>query len=118
MLPFESLSEDKANAYFADGIQDEILTRLARIADLKVISRTSTQKYKSAPNDLREIAQRLGVANILKGSVQKVNDQVRVTVQLINAMNDSHLWAETYDRKLIDVFAVESDIAQKVASFT
>ena len=116
MLPFESLSEDKANAYFADGIQDEILTRLARIADLKVISRASTQKYKSAPNDLREIAQRLGVANILKGSVQKVNDQVRVTVQLINAMNDSHLWAETYDRKLIDVFAVESDVAQKIAA--
>ena len=115
VLPFESLSEDKSNAYFADGIQDEILTRLARVADLKVISRTSTQKYKSAPADLREIAQRLGVANILEGSVQKVNDQVRVSVQLINAMNDSHLWAETYDRKLIDVFAVESDIAQKIA---
>src|SRR6266404_1227692 len=90
VLPFESLSEDKSNAYFADGIQDEILTRLARVADLKVISRTSTQKYKSAPSDLREIAQRLGVANILEGSVQKVNDQVRVSVQLINAMNDSH----------------------------
>src|SRR6059058_743642 len=115
VLPFESLSEDKSNAYFADGIQDEILTRLARVADLKVISRTSTQKYKSAPADLREIAQRLGVANILEGSVQKVNDQVRVSVQLINAMNDSHLWAETYDRKLIDVFAAESDIAQKIA---
>ncbi|PYM07197.1 MAG: adenylyl cyclase, partial [Verrucomicrobia bacterium] len=95
VLPFESLSEDKSNAYFADGIQDEILARLSKIADLKVISRTSTQKYKSAPNDLREIAQRLGVANILEGSVQKVNDQVRVTVQLINALNDSHLWAET-----------------------
>lgn len=116
VLPFESLSEDKSNAYFADGIQDEILARLSKIADLKVISRTSTQKYKSAPNDLREIAQRLGVANILEGSVQKVNDQVRVTVQLINALNDSHLWAETYDRKLIDVFAAESDIAQKVAA--
>ncbi len=116
ILPFESLSEDKSNAYFADGIQDEILARLSKIADLKVISRTSTQKYKSAPNDLREIAQRLGVANILEGSVQKVNDQVRVTVQLINALNDSHLWAETYDRKLIDVFAAESDIAQKVAA--
>src|SRR5438552_16472017 len=115
VLPFESLSEDKSNAYFADGIQDEILARLSKIADLKVISRTSTQKYKSAPNDLREIAQRLGVANILEGSVQKVNDQVRVTVQLINALNDSHLWAETYDRKLIDVFAAESDIAQKIA---
>ena len=115
VLPFESLSEDKSNAYFADGIQDEILTRLAKIADLKVISRTSTQKYKSAPADLREIAQRLGVANILEGSVQKVNDQVRVSVQLINTLNDSHLWAETYDRKLIDVFAAESDIAQKIA---
>ncbi len=80
-----------------------------------MISRASTQKYKSAPDDLREIAQQLGVANILEGSVQKANDQVRVTVQLINAMNDSHLWAETYDRKLIDVFAVESDIAQKIA---
>ena len=114
VLPFESLSEDKSNAYFADGIQDEILARLSKIADLKVISRTSTQKYKSAPNDLREIAQRLGVANILEGSVQKANDQVRVTVQLINALNDSHLWAETYDRKLIDVFAAESDIAQKI----
>ena len=116
VLPFESLSEDKSNAYFADGIQDEILARLSKIADLKVISRTSTQKYKSTPNDLREIAQRLGVANILEGSVQKANDQVRVTVQLINALNDSHLWAETYDRKLIDVFAAESDIAQKVAA--
>src|SRR5881296_3757122 len=116
VLPFESLSEDKSNAYFADGIQDEILARLSKIADLKVISRTSTQKYKGAPNDLREIAQRLGVANILEGSVQKVNDQVRVTVQLINALNDSHVWAETYDRKLIDVFAAESDIAQKVAA--
>ncbi len=116
VLPFESLSEDKSNAYFADGIQDEILARLSKIADLKVISRTSTQKYKSAPNDLREIAQRLGVTNILEGSVQKANDQVRVTVQLINALNDSHLWAETYDRKLIDVFAAESDIAQKVAA--
>src|SRR5438477_5836075 len=116
VLPFESLSEDKSNAYFAEGIQDEILARLSKISDLKVISRTSTQKYKSAPNDLREIAQRLGVANILEGSVQKANDQVRVTVQLINALNDSHLWAETYDRKLIDVFAAESDIAQKVAA--
>src|SRR6266566_725129 len=116
VLPFGNLSRDPDNAYFAGGIQDEILTRLSKIADLKVISRTSTQHYKSAPNDLREIAQRLGVANILEGSVQKVNDQVRVTVQLINALNDSHLWAETYDRKLIDVFAAESDIAQKVAA--
>ncbi|MEY2578770.1 MAG: hypothetical protein QOI49_1594 [Verrucomicrobiota bacterium] len=116
VLPFENLSADKANAYFADGIQDEILTRLAKIADLKVISRTSTLRYKSAPADLREIAKQLGVANILEGSVQKSNDQVRITVQLINALNDSHLWAETYDRKLIDVFQVESDLSQKIAS--
>jgi len=116
VLPFENLSEDKANAYFADGIQDEILTRLSKIADLKVISRTSTQRFKSAPNDLREIAKQLGVANILEGSVQKSSDQVRITVQLINALNDSHLWAETYDRKLIDVFQVETDLAQKIAA--
>src|SRR5207249_6470493 len=116
VLPFDNLSRDPDNAYFAEGIQDEILARLSKIADLKVISRTSTQKYKSAPNNLREIAQQLGVANILEGSVQKAGDQVRVTVQLINALNDSHLWAETYDRKLIDVFAAESDIAQKVAA--
>ena len=116
VLPFENLSEDKANAYFAEGIQDEILTRLAKIADLKVISRTSTESYKSAPANLREIAKQLGVANILEGSVQKSNDQVRITVQLINALNDSHLWAESYDRKLIDVFQVESDLSQKIAS--
>ena len=116
VLPFESLSEDKANAYFAEGIQDEILTRLSKIADLKVISRTSTQRYKSAPTDLKEIAKQLGVANILEGSVQKANDQVRISVQLINALNDSHLWAETYDRKLVDVFQIESDLAQKIAT--
>ena len=116
VLPFDNLSEDKANAYFAEGIQDEILTRLSKIADLKVISRTSTQRYKSAPNDLREIAKQLGVANILEGSVQKANDQVRISVQLINALNDSHLWAETYDRKLIDVFQIETDLAQKIAT--
>jgi TolB-like protein/Tfp pilus assembly protein PilF len=115
VLPFESLSEDKANAYFAEGIQDEILTRLSKIADLKVISRTSTQRYKSAPADLKEIAKQLGVANILEGSVQRASDQVRVTVQLINATTDAHLWAETYDRKLLDTFQVESDIAQKIA---
>ena len=91
VLPFENLSEEKANAYFADGIQEEILTRLAKIADLKVISRTSTQKYKSSPDNLREIAQQLGVANILEGSVQKAADQVRVNVQLVNAQTDSHL---------------------------
>jgi TolB-like protein len=115
ILPFENLSSDKENAYFVEGIQEEILGQLSKIADLKVISRTSTERFKSAPNDLREIATKLGVANILEGSVQKSNDQVRVTVQLINALSDSHLWAETYDRKLIDVFGVESDVAQKIA---
>ena len=116
VLPFESLSEEKSNAYFAEGIQDEILARLSKIGDLKVISRTSTQKYKSAPSNLREIAQQLGVANILEGSVQKAGDQVRVTVQLINALKDDHLWADTYDRKMIDIFGVESDVAQKIAA--
>ncbi len=115
VLPFENRSEDKANAYFADGIQDEILARLSRIADLKVISRTSTQRDKSAPINLREIAQQLGVANILEGSVQKSGDAVRVNVQLINAQNDSHLWAEKYDRKLTDIFVVESEIAKTIA---
>jgi TolB-like protein/Flp pilus assembly protein TadD len=116
VLPFESLSEEKSNAYFADGIQDEILARLSKIGDLKVISRTSTQKYKSAPNNLREIAQQLGVANILEGSVQKAGNQVRITVQLINALKDDHLWADTYDRKMIDIFGIESDVAQKIAA--
>ena len=116
VLPFQSLSEDKANAYFAEGIQDEILARLSKIADLKVISRTSTQKYKTAPENLREVAEQLGVGTVLEGSVQKAADQVRVTVQLINALNDTHLWGETYDRKLVDLFQVESDIAQKIAS--
>src|SRR5437667_4927436 len=115
VLPFDNLSGDPQNAYFSEGIQDEILTRLAKIAELKVISRTSTQRFKSAPNDLRQIAQQLGVANILEGSVQKANDQVRVNVQLINALTDVHLWAETYDRKLTDIFAVESEIARTVA---
>jgi TolB-like protein len=118
VLPFENLSHDPDNAYFADGIQEEIITRLAKIADLKVISRTSTQKYKSAPSNLREITQQLGVSNILEGSVQKAADQVRISVQLVNAINDSHIWAETYDRKLIDVFQVESDVAQKIAGVT
>ncbi len=116
VLPFENLSADPGNAYFAEGIQDEILTRLSKIADLKVISRTSTQHYKSAPENLPEIAKQLGVANVLEGSVQKSGDAVRVTVQLIRAFSDSHLWAETYDRKLIDTFGVESDVAQKIAS--
>jgi TolB-like protein/Tfp pilus assembly protein PilF len=115
VLPFENLSEDKANAYFADGIQEEILTRLAKIADLKVISRTSTQRYQSKPGNLSEIAKQLGVANILEGSVQKAADQVRVNVQLVNAQTDSHLWAETYDRKLTDIFGVESEIAKGIA---
>src|SRR5438045_2771676 len=115
VLPFESRSEDKANAYFADGIQDEILTRLSKIADLKVISRTSTQHYKSAPENVAEIARQLGVAHILEGSVQKSGDAVRVNVQLINATNDSHLWADTFDRKLIDIFSVESDVAKAIA---
>jgi TolB-like protein/Tfp pilus assembly protein PilF len=115
VLPFESLSEDKSNAYFAEGVQEEILTRLAKVADLKVISRTSTQRFKSAPSDLREIAKQLDVMNVLEGSVQKSNDQVRVNVQLINALTDAHLWAETYDRKLIDIFSVESEIAKSIA---
>jgi TolB-like protein/Tfp pilus assembly protein PilF len=115
VLPFENRSEDKANAYFADGIQDEILTRLSKIADLKVISRTSTQHYKSAPENLREIASQLGVANIVEGSVQKNGDSVRVNVQLIKATNDSHLWADTFDRKLSDIFAVESEVAKAIA---
>src|ERR1700736_2707852 len=115
VLPFDNLSGDPQNAYFSEGVQDEILTRLAKIAELKVISRTSTQRFKSAPNDLRQIAQQLGVSNILEGSVQKANDQVRVNVQLINALTDAHLWADTYDRKLTDIFAVESEIARTVA---
>ena len=115
VLPFENRSEDKANAHFADGIQDEILTRLSNIADLKVISRTSTRQYQSKPANLREIAKQLGVANIVEGSVQKVADQVRVNVQLINAQSDTHLWAETYDRKLTDIFGIESEIAKAIA---
>ena len=115
VLPFQNLSEDKANAYFADGIQDEILTRLSKIADLKVISRTSTQHYKSAPENLPEIARQLGVAHIVEGSVQKSGDTVRVNVQLIKAANDSHLWADTFDRKLTDIFSVESEVAKAIA---
>jgi TolB-like protein/tetratricopeptide (TPR) repeat protein len=115
VLPFENRSRDPDNAYFADGIQDEILTRLSKIADLKVISRTSTQHYKSAPENLPEIARLLGVAHILEGSVQKSADSVRVNVQLIKAANDSHLWAETFDRKLTDIFSVESEVAKAIA---
>jgi serine/threonine protein kinase/Tfp pilus assembly protein PilF len=115
VLPFENLSSDKENAYFAEGIQDEILTRLSKIADLKVISRTSTQNYKSAPKNLPEIAKQLGVAHILEGSVQKSVDAVRVNVQLIKAATDSHLWSDTFDRKLTDIFSVESDVAKDIA---
>src|SRR5438128_4234358 len=115
VLPFENLSSDKENTYFADGIQDEILTRLSKIADLKVISRTSTQHYKSAPENLPEIARLLGVAHILEGRVQKSGDAVRVNVQLIKAANESHLWADTFDRKLTDIFAVESEVAKAIA---
>jgi adenylate cyclase len=115
VLPFDNLSRDPDNAFFAEGVQDEILTRLAKIADLKVIARTSTQRFKSAPTDLRDVAKQLGVTNILEGSVQKANDQVRVNVQLINALTNTHLWAEIYDRKLTDIFAVESDIAKTIA---
>src|SRR5437867_8013185 len=115
VLPFENLSSDKENAYFAEGIQDEILTRLSKIADLKVISRTSTQNYKSAPKNLPEIAKQLGVAHILEGSVQKSADAVRVNVQLIKAANDSHLWSDTFDRKLTDIFSVESEVSKAIA---
>ena len=115
VLPFDNLSRDPDNAYFCEGVQDEILTRLAKVADLKVISRTSTQHFKSTPENLPQIARQLGVMNILEGSVQKANDQVRVNVQLINALTDAHLWADTYDRKLTDIFAVESEIAKTIA---
>src|SRR5205814_1704110 len=115
VLPFENRSEERGNAYFAEGIQDEILTRLSKIADLKVISRTSTQHYKSAPENLSEIAKQLGVAHILEGSVQKSGDAVRVNVQLIKAANDSHLWADTFDRKLTDIFSVENEVAKAIA---
>ncbi|HEV3148338.1 MAG TPA: tetratricopeptide repeat protein [Chthoniobacterales bacterium] len=115
VLPFENLSSDKENAYFAEGIQDEILTRLSKIAALKVISRTSTQKYKSAPDNLRDIGRQLGVANLLEGSVQKIANAVHVNVQLIRASNDEHLWAESYNRKLDDVFAVEGEVAGAIA---
>ena len=115
VLPFDNLSRDPDNAFFAEGVQDEILTRLAKVADLKVIARTSTQKFKSAPENLPDTAKQLGVLHILEGSVQKAGDQVRVNVQLINALTNTHLWAEIYDRKLTDIFAVESDIAKTIA---
>jgi len=115
VLPFENLSRDPDNAYFVEGIQDEILTRLSKIADLKVISRTSTQKFKSAPDNLRDIARQLGVANILEGSVQKIANAVHVNVQLIRAATDEHVWAESYNRKLDDVFGVEGEVASTIA---
>ncbi len=115
VLPFENLSDDKGTAYFADGIQDEILTKLSSIADLKVISRTSTAKYKSKPEDLKTVSQQLGVTTVLEGSVQKAGEKVRVNVQLIDAGADTHLWAKTYDRDVKDVFAVESEVAQEIA---
>src|SRR5216684_6142195 len=115
VLPFDNLSHDPENAYFTEGIQDEILTKLASIADLKVISRTSTAKYKSKPEDLKTVSQQLGVANVLEGSVQKTAGKVRVNVQLIDARADSHLWAKTYDRDLADVFAIQSEVAQEIA---
>src|SRR2546423_1123688 len=116
VLPFENLSEEKANAFFTDGVQDEILTDLAKIADLKVISRTSVMQYKTgAQRNLREIAQQLGVAHLVEGSVQRVANRVRVNAQLIDARNDAHLWAQTYDRDLADVFAIQSEIAKAIA---
>src|SRR5213075_3091121 len=116
VLPFESLSDDKQNSFFADGIQDEVLTNLAKVADLKVISRTSVMQYKNAATrNLREIGQLLGVAHVLEGSVQRVANKVRVNAQLIDARNDAHLWAQTYDRDLADVFAIQSEIAEAIA---
>ena len=115
VLPFENLSDDKANAYFAEGMQDEILTRLAGIADLKVISRSSAKRYASRPDNLRTVGRELGAAHILEGSVQTSGDSVRVNVQLIDTRTDTHLWAQTYDRELKNVFAVESEVAQQIA---
>src|SRR5437016_6921725 len=114
-MQYENLSRDPHNAYFAEAIEYEILARLSKIADLKVISRTSTQRYKSAPDNLPEIAKQLGVAHILEGSVQRSGDAVRVNVQLIKAATDSHLWADTLDRKLTDIFSVESEVAKAIA---
>src|SRR5881296_1226744 len=115
VLPFENFSDDKANAYFADGIQDDLLTNLAKIGDLKVISRTSVMPYRGKASNLREIGKALGVGTILEGSVRRIGNRVRVNVQLINAENDEHLWAEDYDRELTDVFAIQTDLAQKIA---
>src|SRR6516225_4334772 len=116
VLPFENLSDEKENAYFADGIQDDLLTNLSKIGDLRVISRTSVMQYRGRPTNLRDIGKALGVSNILEGSVRRSGNRVRVNVQLINAENDQHLWAEDYDRDLTDVFAIQSDLAEKIAS--
>src|SRR6266496_4756876 len=116
VLPFENLSKDEENAYFAGGVQDEILTDLAKIADLKVISRTSVMKYKSGPErNLREIAKTLGISHVVEGSVQRVGGRIRVSAQLIDARTDNHLWAEHYDRDIADIFAIQSEIAQQIA---
>ena len=115
VLPFETLSSDKENVYFAQGVQDEILTKLAGIADLKVISRTWTQNYQAKPDNLSRVSQELGVATVLEGTVQRANDKVRVNVQLIDAQADSHLWARSFDGDAKDIFAVESKVAQEVA---
>ena len=115
ILPFENFSDDKENAFFADGIQDDILTNLAKVGDLKVISRTSVMPYRGKEKNVREIGKALGVSTILEGSVRKSGNRVRVNVQLINAVNDEHIWAEDYDRDLTDVFAIQTDLAQKIA---
>src|ERR1041384_5144825 len=115
VLPFENLSEEKGNAYFAEGIKNEILTKLATVRDLKVISRTSTAKYQSKPDNLKTVAQELGVSTILEGAVQKAGDKVRVNVQLIDARNDTHLWGKSYDRDFKDVLGVESEVSQEIA---
>src|SRR4029450_12563790 len=115
VLPFENLSHDPDNAYFAEGIKDEILTKLTNVHDLKVISRTSTAKYQSKPDNLKTVAQELGVSTVLDGAVHKADDKVRVNVQLIDARTDNHLWANTYDRDLKDVLAVESEVSQEIA---
>ena len=116
VLPFENFSDDKENAYFADGIQDDVLTTLSKIGDLKVISRTSVMQYRGRANNVREIGKALGVSAVLEGSVRRAGNRVRVNVQLINATNDEHIWAEDYDRELTDVFAIQSDLADKIAT--
>src|SRR5206468_10447003 len=115
VLPFENLSSDKENAFFAQGIQDEIITTLSRISGLRVISRTSTAHYKSAPENLPETARQLRVSNVLEGSVQKAGDRVHINVQLIRADDDAHLWAQSYDRQLTDIFGVEAEVAKSIA---